>query len=113
VTARPVRIQVLGTVGLVLSAWLAIVPVVAANDCVGVAEAAGCFLAAGWAAPILAVGALLSMAVAAYDRRNFVDVSGIPTDPWPSDDDPSINRKNFESQSSAYDPAGTEMGGGI
>ena len=92
--------------------WLGLASPVWANDCVGVAEAAGCFLAAGWAAPILAVGALLSMALAAYDRRNVVDVSGIPTDPWPTEDDPSINRKNFDSQSSAYDPASTTFGGG-
>jgi len=110
-TGRPAGIQVLGTIGLVLAAWLAFASPTAANDCVGVAEAAGCFLAAGWAAPILAVGALLAMALAAYDRRNVVDVSGMQTDPWPDDDGPTINRKNADSQSPAYDPAGTEMGG--
>jgi hypothetical protein len=63
---RPVVLAVwsgLASTGVV--GWLALASPAAANDCVGVAETVGCFVASQLAAPLMLLGALLAVATAA------------------------------------------------
>ena len=53
------------TLALMSLSWLAFAAPVSANDCVGVAETVGCFVASQLAAPLMLLGALIAVATAA------------------------------------------------